>query len=194
MGRSATRFFRHWPKLSREFDTISMKDAWIETFKHSGECMVPARKVSDRFRSVGMDPNTPPGSFQMRPLVYQMLHRQVERLGIKIQYGKKIVDYYEDEARGKAGAITCEGERFEADVVIAADGVGSKSQRLVGGQVRASSSGRAMWRASFPLHHLDKNHKLKELFKPAGDNRDEPIIRSWLGYVKYPVTIATLQI
>ncbi|KAI1489110.1 hypothetical protein F5X96DRAFT_642292 [Biscogniauxia mediterranea] len=189
MGRSATRFFRHWPKLLREFDKISVKDAWMETFKHSGERMVPALKVSDRFRLAGLDPRTPPGSFQMRPLVYQMFLRQVERLGIKILYGKKVADYYEDELSGKAGVTTDQGEQFEADVVIAADGVGSKSQKLVGGQIRASSSGRAMWRASFPLHHLDKNPQVKELFKLAGENGDEPIIRTWLGPGTYAITL-----
>ncbi|KAI1503375.1 hypothetical protein F5X99DRAFT_375941 [Biscogniauxia marginata] len=189
MGRSATRFFRHWPELLQEFDKISMKNAWVETFKHSGERMIPISKVSDRLLSAGMDPKSPPGTFQMRPFVYQMLVRQVRKLGIKIQYGKRVIDYYEDDVRGKAGAITDQGERFEADVVIAADGVGSKSQKLVGGQVRASSSGRALWRASFPLQHLDKNSKVKEFFRMAGDNGDEPVIRTWLGPGTYAMTM-----
>lgn len=84
----------------------------------------------------------------MRPLVYAMFVRQLEKLGINVEYNKRVVDYEEDEAKGKAYAITSDGERFEADVIIAADGVGSKSQKLIGGQVRAISSGRAMWRAA----------------------------------------------
>ncbi|KAK3059616.1 hypothetical protein LTS18_010428 [Coniosporium uncinatum] len=72
MGLSATRFFRHWPELQKEYDAISLHDAWIETFKHSGEQVIPPKKVSDRLRAQGLDPNTPPGTFQMRPLVYKM--------------------------------------------------------------------------------------------------------------------------
>lgn len=182
MGLSATKFFKHWPEMEKEFDEISLHNAWIETFKHDGERMIESLKVSDRLRDAGLDPNTPPGTFQMRPLVYRMYVNQVERLGIDIQFGKKVVDYYEDESRGKAGVVTDKGERIEADVIIAADGVGSKSQKLVGGQVRAMESGRAMWRAAFPIHHLDKNPEVKEFFKmQKGETGDEPIIRTWLG-------------
>jgi 2-polyprenyl-6-methoxyphenol hydroxylase-like FAD-dependent oxidoreductase len=187
MGHSATKFFRHWPDMAKEFDEISLHNAWIETFKHDGSRMIPPLKVADRLRDAGMDPDTPPGNFQMRPLVYKMYVHQVERLGIAIQFGKRVVGYWEDEERGKAGVETDKGERFEGDIVIAADGVGSKSQKLVGGQVRAMKSGRAMWRAAFPREHLDKNAEVKEFFKMhPGKTGDEPIIRTWLGYDRVP--------
>lgn len=180
MGLSATRFLTHWPAMAREFDAISLRDAWMETFKHDGTRVIPPLRVADRLRDQGLDPDTPPGTFQMRPLVYQMYVRQVERLGVKIEFGKKVVEYWEEE--GKAGVVTEAGERFEADVVVAADGVGSKSQKLVGGQVRAMKSGRAMWRAAFPKEHLDKNPEVKEFFKmKEGETGEEPIIRTWLG-------------
>ncbi|KAK3938574.1 hypothetical protein QBC46DRAFT_265088 [Diplogelasinospora grovesii] len=190
MGLSATKFFKHWPEMAKEFDEISMHNAWIETFKHDGTRMIPPRKVSDRLRDAGLDPNTPPGTFQMRPLVYKMYVHQVQRLGIPIQFGKKVVNYFEDDARGKASVVTDQGERYEADVVIAADGVGSKSQKLVGGQVRAMKSGRAMWRAAFPIRHLDKNPEVKGFFKmQKGETGDEPIIRTWLGPGTYAMTL-----
>ncbi|KAI0004846.1 FAD/NAD(P)-binding domain-containing protein [Xylariaceae sp. FL0662B] len=189
MGHSATNFFRHWPELSKEYSLISMNNAWIETFKHSGELVIPPLKVSDRLRQAGMDPNTPPGAFQMRPLIYRMYLNEVERQGIKIHFGQRVVSYYEDEARQKGGVVTEKGERFEADVVVAADGVGSKCQKLVGGQVRAASSGRAIWRAAFPIHHLDKNPKVKEFLKLGGENQDEPIVRTWLGPGTYGMVL-----
>ena len=181
MGLSAPRFFKHWPELAKEFDSISLHDAWIETFKHTGEVIVRPLKVSDRLRAQGLDPDTPPGTFQMRPLVYKMFIRQVEKLGIELEFNRRVVDYFEDEKTGKGGAITDDGKRYEADVVIAADGVGSKSQKLVGGQVRARSSGRAIWRAAFPIEHLDKNPEVKKFFHLI--NGTEPIVRTWLGYV-----------
>lgn len=181
MGLSATRFFRHWPEMAAEYDAISLHNAWIETFKHSGEQIIPPKRVADRLKAQGLDPGTPPGTFQMRPLVYKMFVRQLEKLGIEVEYNRRVVDYQEDEQTGKAVAITDDGNRYEADVVIAADGVGSKSQKLVGGQVRARSSGRAMWRAAFPKEHLDSNPKVKEHFKMVGPNGDEPIVRTFLG-------------
>ncbi|KAI1093234.1 FAD/NAD(P)-binding domain-containing protein [Rostrohypoxylon terebratum] len=185
MGHSATKFFRHWPELSKEYESISMNNAWIETFKHDGERVISPLKVSERLRQAGMDPNTPPGAFQMRPLIYRMYLNEVKRQGIQINFGQRVIDYWEDEERQKAGVVTDKGDKFEADIVIAADGVGSKCQKLVGGQVRAMSAGRAMWRAAFPIHHLEKNPKLKEFLKLGGPNGNEPMVRTWLGQGTY---------
>ena len=185
MGLSATKFFKHWPEMAAEYNAISLHDAYIETFKHDGTQMIKPMRVADRLRAQGLDPDTPPGTFQMRPLVYKMFVNQVERLGVKVEFSKRIVDYFENEH--KAGVVTDAGERYEADVVIAADGVGSKSQKLVGGQVRAISSGRAMWRAAFPISHLDQNPKVKEFFHMVEGNR--PIVRTWLGPSTYALTL-----
>ena len=179
MGRSATKFMKHWPELSQEYDEISLHNAWLETFKHDGEHMIKPMKAADRLRGVGLDPNDPPGTFQMRPLVYEMFISQVKKLGVDVEFNRRIVDYFEDEETGKAGCVTDDGKRYEADVVIAADGVGSKSQKLVGGQVRAQKSGRAMWRAAFSRSELDKNPEVKEFFGLI--NGTHPIVRTWLG-------------
>lgn len=146
MGLSGTKFFKHWPAMKAEYEEISMQSCFLETFKHDGELMIPKMKVSERLRAVGLDPNTPPGAFQMRPLVYKMFINQAKRLSIPFLFNKRVVKYSEN--KNKASVETDEGEKFEADVVIAADGIGSKSQTIVGGEVRAASSGRAMWRVS----------------------------------------------
>lgn len=189
MGLSATRFFKHWPEMAAEYDEISLHDCWMETYKHSGEKMIPAKQVSDRLKAQGLDPKTPPGTFQMRPLVYRMFVRQLEKLGVEVKYNQRVVDYEEDETKGKAYAITDDGTRHEADIVIAADGVGSKSQKLVGGQVRARSSGRAMWRAAFPIENLDKNSEVKQFFNLSGPDNKDPIVRTWLGPSTYGLTL-----
>jgi len=123
----------------------------------------------------------------MRPLVYQMFINQVEKLGVKIEFNQRVVDYFEDEKTGKGGVEIEDGKRYEADIVIAADGVGSKSQKLVGGQVRAQKSGRAMWRAAFPRKALDANPEVKEFFSLI--NGTDPIVRTWLGPSTYALTL-----
>lgn len=187
MGLSATKFMKHWPELAKRYNEISLHDAWISTYKHDGEFMIKPLKVAERLAAAGLDPKTPPGSFQMRPLVYQMFVEQVERLGVKVDFDVRIVDYFEDAERGKGGCVAEDGTRYEADLIIAADGVGSKSQKLVGGQVRAQKSGRAMWRAAFPIEHLDKNPEVKEFFSLI-DGTD-PIVRTWLGPSTYGLTL-----
>ncbi|EME87343.1 uncharacterized protein MYCFIDRAFT_184415 [Pseudocercospora fijiensis CIRAD86] len=189
MGLSATKFFKHWPEMKAEYDSIGIHNAWIETFKHSGERMIPPLSVAERLRDAGLDPKTPPGTFQMRPLIYRMFVRQVEKLGIDIEFNRRVVDYFEDEKTGKGGCVTDDGKRYEADVVIAADGVGSKSQKLVGGQVRARSSGRAMWRAAFPIENLEKNPEVKDFFKMVGPDGDCPCVRTFLGPGTYALTL-----
>ncbi|KAF2138897.1 uncharacterized protein K452DRAFT_290542 [Aplosporella prunicola CBS 121167] len=190
MGLSATRFFKHWPEMAKEYDQISIHNAWMETFKHDGEQMIAPKKVAERLRAEGLDPDTPPGTFQMRPLVYKMFVNQVEQMGVKVKFHQRVVDYFEDEESGRASVVTDRGERYEADVVIAADGVGSKSQRIVGGQVKAMSSGRAMWRAAFPLEELNKNPEVKEFFKMIpGETGLEPIVRTFLGPGTYALTL-----
>ena len=187
MGLSATKFFHHWPEMNEEYDAIGLHDAWIETFKHSGEQMIKPLRVADRLKAAGLNPGTPPGTFQMRPLVYKMFVKQVERLGVNVEFGRRVVDYYEDTEKNKAGVTTDDGQKYEADVVIAADGVGSKSQKLVGGQVRARSSGRAMWRAAFPIEVLDNDPEVKEFFHMIDGKH--PIVRTWLGPSTYALTL-----
>jgi len=104
-----------------------------------------------------------------------MLLDQVQSLGIDVQFNKRVVDYFED---GKGGGVVLEdGTKLEADLVIAADGIGSKSQGIVGGTVRAKSSGRAMWRAVFPVSEMDKNPAVKEFF--SLQNGVDPVVRTF---------------
>ncbi|KAK5718236.1 hypothetical protein LTR17_015754 [Elasticomyces elasticus] len=165
MGLSATRFLKHWPEMQKQYNDISPHNAWIETFKHDGQQMLEPQKVADRLHAQGLDPGSAPGAFQTRPLVYKMLLEQVEKCGIEIEFGKRVVDYFESSTEG--GVELEDGTRLTADIVVAADGIGSKSQRLVGGQVRAKSSGRAMWRAVFPVDVLEQNPKVRGFLQAA---------------------------
>lgn len=176
MGLSATRFLRHWPEMKKSYDEISLHDAWIETYKHDGALMLPPQKVSDRLHAAGLDPGNAPGAFQMRPLVYKMLLDQVHELGINIEYGRRVVNYFENE--GEQGGVELEdGTKIQAGLVVAADGIGSKANKLVGGEVRARSSGRAMWRAVMPIECLDSDPEVKKFF----DRKDgvDPIVRTY---------------
>ena len=185
-GISAMSFLKHWPDMAEEYERNSLAHAWIETFKHDGCQMFAPHKIGERLHADGLPPGVAPGSFQMRPLMYNMFLRQTEKLGIPIHYGKRVVDYF--ETANKGGVELEGGEKYEADIVIAADGVGSKSQSLVGGPVRARSSGRAMWRAVFPISHLDKRANAREFFRLHDGT--EPIVRTFFGYVYDAVACA----
>ena len=187
MGLSATKFFKHWPEMAEEYRSIGLHNAWIQTFKHSGEEAVKPLRVSERLAAAGLDPATPPGTFQMRPLIYRMFVKQVQRLGIDIEFNRRVVDY--EDTGSQAVCFTDDGRRYEADIIIAADGVGSKSQKVVGGEVRAQSSGRAMWRAAFPIERLDQNPEVRQFYRMVGERGDEPIVRVYLGPGTYALTL-----
>ncbi|CAJ2503414.1 Uu.00g108080.m01.CDS01 [Anthostomella pinea] len=185
MGLSATRFLRHWPEMKRRYDDISLHNAWIETYKHDGALMLPPQKVSDRLHAAGLDPGNAPGAFQMRPLVHRMLLEQVEKLGIPIEYGSRVKAYFEDDQKG--GVELDDGTRFKADLVVAADGIGSKANELMGGEVRARSSGRAMWRAVMPVECLNADPEVKKFFG-LKDGTD-PVVRTWFAPGSYALTL-----
>lgn len=87
-----------------------------------------------------------------RPKFVAALLAQVNDLGIQVDFGIKAVDYFENLDSQEAGIILDNGEIIKADVVIAADGIGTKSNSLVnGGDDRAYSSGLSIYRTAFPV-------------------------------------------
>ena len=49
--------------MMTEFNKISLHDAYVETFKHSGEFMIKPVPVAAILQVQGLDPKTPPGMF-----------------------------------------------------------------------------------------------------------------------------------
>lgn len=45
--------------------------------------------------------------------------------------GQEVVDYWEDDEREWAGVVLRSGERLQADVVVAADGIKSGARKYV---------------------------------------------------------------
>ncbi|KAI0893747.1 FAD/NAD(P)-binding domain-containing protein [Annulohypoxylon nitens] len=91
-----------------------------------------------------------------RPRIARMLTTQCERLGIPIKYGSTVVAYSESSQKATITVQSAEGETIAgADIVVAADGVGTKSHsHITGHQVRAKSSGYANYRGCIPTELL----------------------------------------
>ncbi|KAK4570506.1 hypothetical protein LTR86_002586 [Recurvomyces mirabilis] len=132
VGLSARRFIDHYPTLKQEYDDISLHDAHMQYRKWTGEPIGEAWPFSKMMGVSGtIDPHKLPMVTQIRPLFHAVLHHQVQRFGIEIAYGKRILEYYEDTTRGVGGVVDDRGERIEADLVIAADGLHSHSRDVV---------------------------------------------------------------
>ena len=79
------------------------------------------------------------------------LHEYASLLGIPIEFSTSVVDYFETEDHG--GVELADGRKLTADIVVAADGVGSKSWHLVGEKTAPTSSGFVLYRVTFPAAH-----------------------------------------
>lgn len=180
IGLSGRRFVNNYPEMVKELDRISVHNAFLQYRRHTGEAIGEAKPFAVMWAKAGIDPKNVPMVMQMRVLWHTMLWRQVEKFNIEVSFGKRVVEYFEDAERGVAGVSTDQGERTEADVVLAADGLNSSSQQLVmpNGN-KGTRSGRSVFRSAYPLHLAMANPLIKEYFGPK-DGRF-PITQTWLG-------------
>ena len=64
-----------------------------------------------------------------RGAIHQILLKYAEKLGADIRFGQDVTAYWEDGERGRAGVVV-NGQRLEADAVVAADGARSRARKL----------------------------------------------------------------
>ncbi|GKZ27032.1 hypothetical protein AbraIFM66951_001795 [Aspergillus brasiliensis] len=85
-----------------------------------------------------------------RSKLHNVLYEYVDQLGIPIEFSATASEYFETDGHG--GVVLSDGRRLTADVVVAADGVGSKSWSLVvGNREPPISSGFVLYRVTFPV-------------------------------------------
>ena len=101
------------------------------------------------------DPNNPSLAIY-RAKLHNVLFEYVEQLGIPIEFSATGSEFFEADDHG--GVALSDGRRLTADVVVAADGVGSKSWALVTGNKESPiSSGFVLYRVTFPVAPALKN-------------------------------------
>lgn len=180
MQPSAMSILRHWPELCKEIEE-QQYDCWISDYRHSGEHIYGPSPPSwnDPENTVGRKgPHV--ALMQGRVKFYKSLIRQTERLGLKIEYHKYVVDYYEDVDKGIGGVILESGDRYEADVVVAADGIKTHSGTIISGaDIQPKETGMAIYRAAYPIEHISSETLVQKRWKHS--KGDRPIWEFWLG-------------
>ena len=86
-----------------------------------------------------------------RSSLNRCLYEYAQALGIEVLFDIRVASYYDDEDKG--GCVSKTGKRFEADIVIAADGIGSHSSDVVPNKdsdLTTKSSGYAVYRSTYP--------------------------------------------
>lgn len=174
--------------MAEEIEHISY-EMWISWHKINGDLISgpapfrpnAARETHDDSAGDQDDMELHPKIYRHnRPALHKMLADQVARAGLTIEYGQHVLRY--EEGQFKAYVTLENDEKVEADVVIAADGIGSKSFTItLGHQVRAKTTGVSMYRALLPINQALMDPIVGERF-PMLDNGMSST-QLWMGSV-----------
>ena len=149
IGPTAVRAFKKWPSLYDAFHKAAY-DTSIYYHKQHGEVGAGPRKVDESF-----------GWNVIRPDLHKMLMDTVQAHGIEVRYLQHVVEFLETSDKG--GVKLSDGEILYADLVIAADGIRSKSWTVVTGEEpKTYSSGSALFRCAYPTSHAMQIPSLRE--------------------------------
>ncbi|KAG9666976.1 hypothetical protein KCU99_g9297, partial [Aureobasidium melanogenum] len=109
-----------------------------------------------------------------------MLLEQLRQIDIEVEYACEVHEYFEEAEHDRAGVILRDGSQISGDVVVAADGLRSKSWPLIAGkEVPARSSGDALFRVAYPVELALADPKVAEHFELLKDGRST--IQLWRG-------------
>ena len=142
IGRSAMRSMLKWPGFLDRLMKVALPPT-LEFYKYDG---TPIVKLSDRDAGKEGIVSAP----LWRNTLHYELYRYAEELGIPITFNKSAVEFWESDSKGFVR--TSSDETYEADIVVAADGITSKAASLIVEEQEApTSSEYAIYRTSFPL-------------------------------------------
>ena len=178
IGPSAIRALNHWPKMVEENEKIAHNPTI--SFHSVNGTRATAPKHIDYTQ--GQDSKNVPERVHRhwRPQYHDMLSKQLSTVGINVEYGHKAVEYFEDGPTGRGGIVLENGDRIDADVIVAADGIGSRSTRAtMGREIQARPSGEAMYRTAFPVEIAMADPVVRERF-PVVEGNEGPI-ELWIG-------------
>lgn len=150
---NGARHFEKWPGVIEAMQKVARKTSWLDLYHWKGD-FVTRQSFADE-RAWGPRINGHRGE------LYSIIYQHALDRGLDIRLGQRVTDYFEDTE--KAGVVV-NGEKMEADIVIAAEGVRSRGRKIVlGFDDKPKSSGYAVYRAWFPGEVIAKNEKLKHL-------------------------------
>lgn len=165
MPANGTRLMSRWGDVLEKIVQISASPDTMTIMNKDGKVLLDQQLHTD---------------FDGFPIVYghrgriqQTFSDYAISLGVEIKWGASVSEVFEDEA--SAGVIAG-GQKYEADFVVAADGVHSKSRSYVVGTVdRPKKSGFAVYRSWFPLQLLQDDPVTQEIA-----NSDKPLFKIWI--------------
>ncbi|KAH7202926.1 hypothetical protein IWW34DRAFT_673311 [Fusarium oxysporum f. sp. albedinis] len=110
------------------------------------------------------------GLSTVRSSFHRSLLQYAAHIGIDVRLSARVVDYFEDSDKG--GVVLDTGAKITADLVVAADGIGSRSGVVIKGERdQPTSSGYAMLRATYPTERIRQNPLLREFLEDRSSTK-----------------------
>ncbi|KAF7524936.1 hypothetical protein G7054_g11258 [Neopestalotiopsis clavispora] len=189
IGPSALAVFRHFPSLLQEYYDVGL-DCENTVHHIDGNIAVPAMEFEYNRPDVA-----PHAAFPIRSKTIigrydltNILYKQCVRLDIPIRWNVPIASYEEDGVSKKGRAIATDGTVYEADLVLAADGLGSRSHALtLGKPVRAVSTGYSVYRAAMWTRDLANAPLIEQYLK----EQTRPQCRIYAGHNQHIVLVVS---
>ncbi|KAI5917477.1 maackiain detoxification [Camillea tinctor] len=146
---------RNWPEFMPRLQAISLGSK-LAAYNHEGIHLTNQVVATDDGLGMGLH----------RLDFHALLHEYAKERGVNISFSKVVTEYFEDAEKG--GVVLSDGTKITADLVVAADGVGSHSWNLVlGKKDQAESSGYGVFRANYPSGPALQNPIISEGFGKA---------------------------
>lgn len=179
---SAILLLRHWPEMGYQIER-DQYDVVMSYYKQTGERIYgPAPPMFNDPENIVGRRGFPSVNAHSRVKLYRAFLEQAERVGLKVEWGKKAVEFWEDSHRGLGGVVLENGEIRTGDIVVAADGLRTKSSKIVGGMDKElRTSGKAIYRAGYPIEHALRDPIVQEQW--GFKTNEQPIWQFWLGSV-----------
>ncbi|KAI1460427.1 hypothetical protein F4805DRAFT_465624 [Annulohypoxylon moriforme] len=185
LGPSAWSTLHNYPSMVKEYVEVGV-DALMTPCHLDGQYALD--KFEFEFNREGVAPHA---AYPIRAVgingradLAKILLNQCKRLGISVTYGVSIVDYADENGCGVA--IAGDGKRYQADLIVAADGIGSKSCKLILGEpVRPVSTGFTVYRAAMTSADLQDSPLIRENLA----KNERPEGRLYLGKNRHLVVI-----
>jgi 2-polyprenyl-6-methoxyphenol hydroxylase-like FAD-dependent oxidoreductase len=166
-GQNSARIFRRWPGVAEQLEPISHRADNLVLKHYQGDTLA-VQTWDEETKKWGKRYDGHRGEF------HKIVFDHAKSLGIDIRLDHKVTEYFENDEQA---GVLANGERFVADVVLAADGVRSTGRTLVlGYEDKPQPSGYAIYRAWFPSDEIAKD-PLTSFF--VGGPSDKHVC--WLG-------------
>lgn len=165
-GQNAGRIFAKWPGVMEQFESIIHQSNSLTYHSWRGDA-VTTQHFASELDTWGRRVNG------HRAELHRIVFEHAKQRGIGIRVGRHVTGYFETES--EAGVLCDDGDKYTADVVLAAEGVKSPGRRIVlRFDDKPQPSGYAIYRAWFSTEKLKENPLTRRFVE--GDSHN-----GWIG-------------